>query len=236
MRSEFDSRFGLQINHMKVGDTISFLSLPKDAIKFSFDKSRGKYSPPFEHLIDPTDGGGGANGKGDVLPETMLNKWEKENRDVITDIFGNYVLSLFIPKNKQLAESAKILTELSKSLRGNLSIPDKRIVQDKILAIQETISKLAPLFGVLQLTESYKILVSETDFKKLPSDVIGTTAYDYSFHAGEGEVGSWLMTFGKSESEIKSKLMKGLAKVKVQYVGNAMALKYAQKDAIGRYD
>ena len=42
------------------------------------------------------------------------------------------------------------------------------------------------------------------------------------------------MAIGKSESDVKSKLKKALGKVKAEYIGNAMELKYAQKRAVGR--
>jgi hypothetical protein len=88
--------------------------------------------------------------------------------------------------------------------------------------------------GVVRPTEKYRLIVDEATYKALPADTIGNTSYDYSFHAGEGTIDSFLMAIGNSESDVKSKLKKGLSKVKAEYIGNAMELKYAQKRAVGR--
>lgn len=212
---------------LKVGEMVSLSSIPKTEFVYEFDRKRNKYESAFEQYIDPTDGGGGIGAVGDIFPEKKLSELER-SKLVYRDDLGNYTLSYFLPKNKKLLEIAKKLREIYKK-KGARTLSDR----DAIETLQKEASSYATVFGLVRPTEKYKIIVNDAIWKALPSDVIGTTEYDYSFHAGEGVVSSWLMAIGKSESDVKAKLNKGLAKAKFQYVGNAMALRYSQKSAIG---
>jgi ethanolamine utilization microcompartment shell protein EutL len=113
----------------------------------------------------------------------------------------------------------------------------KAVLADTIRLIQQLQQKKQVLglrIFKVRPTERYKFIVDEATYKALPIDTIATSQYDYSFHAGEGIVTSWIMAIGKDQAEVKSKLDDALKKVKVQYVGSETELKYAQKRAVGR--
>ena len=151
-------------------------------------------------------------------------QWEKFYRanGLRSSLFG-YMLDIFIPKSKKLLGFAKRMIEFP--LYQNSSEKYKLID-----AVRETYTHV----GIVRTSERYRLIVDEATYKALPDDVIGNTLYDYSFHAGEGVVASFLMAIGNSEADVKSKLKNALSKVKAEYVGSATELKYAQKRAVGR--
>lgn len=214
---------------MKVGDIATFNQLPKDTLIYEFDRKTGTFDAPFTQYLDPTSGGGGG-GVGEIIPEKELNTWKRSNRDISTDSFENWALQYFLPNNPKLIDLAKRLTAAKKAHRLSNS---PLITKGEIKKLHDEELKLAPLFGLVRPSERYRMIITDAINKSFPPGVIGTTEYDYSFHAGEGTIGSWIMAYGKSESDIKSKLKRVLPKIRFEYIGNAMELKYAQKSAVG---
>ena len=209
----------------KVGEIVYFDSIPADQFIFEFDTDKQN---PFSHILDPTSGGGGQ--ELDIKPEKELSKWKKANKDVTT--LPSYVLQLFVPKSKTLQGLARKLTAAkSKATNRFLMSP---AVKREIYEIEDEINEEAKVLGLVRTTERYKIIVDDRVYESLPDGVIGSTEYDYSFHGGEGEIGSWLMSYGANKEDVTNKLKAGLKKAKFQYVGNAMELRYNQRNAIGR--
>ena len=202
----------------KFGDTVPASSINSDNLVYEIDKLDHRQGN-FSQYLDPTEGAGGD--AADMLIDKQWEKFYKAN-DLRSTVFG-YMLDLFIPKSKTLLAFAKRMSEWPPFK----NTPEK---YDLIDEVKETYTHV----GVVRTTESYRLIVDEAAYKALPQDTIGNTSYDYSFHAGEGVIDSFLMAIGNSESDVKSKLKKGLSKVKAEYIGNAMELKYAQKRAVGR--
>jgi hypothetical protein len=202
----------------KFGDMVTASSINATELRYETQKIDHKYGN-FAEYIDPTEGAGG--GTDGMFIDKQWEKFYKAN-DLRFTVFS-YMLDLFTPKSKTLLALSKQMVELP----AYQSSPEKYALIDEV---KETYTHV----GVVRPTEKYRFIVDEATWKALPSEVIGNTSYDYSFHAGEGTVDSFLMAIGGSEADVKSKLKKGLSKVKAEYIGNAMELKYAQKGAVGR--
>ena len=203
----------------KLGQMLSASSIEPENLVFKIHKLDHKNSY-FDEYLDPTEGGGG--GSGITFIENQLTKFGQQHK-IKTSIFKDYTLDYFIPKSKVLFDIAKrvsILSPFSSSYAKTDILDEAKDVYKYI--------------GAVRTTESYRLIIDETTYKSLPEDIIGNTSYDYSFHGGEGIIASFIMAIGKSESDVKSKLKKALGKVKAEYIGNAMELKYAQKRAVGR--
>lgn len=202
----------------KFGDTVAASSIEAGEFTYETQKIDHKYGN-FDEYIDPTEGGGG--GTTDMFIDRQWEKFYKAN-DLRFSVF-NYMIDLFTPKSKTLLAFSKRMCEFP----SYKSSPEKYDLVDEV-------KKTFTHVGVVRTTERYRLIVDESTYKALPEDVIGNTSYDYSFHAGEGTVASFLMAIGDSEGDVKSKLKKALGKVKAEYIGNATELKYAQKRAVGR--
>ena len=202
----------------KFGDKIIASSI--DASDLYYEAEKIDYRDGnFSNYLDPTEGaGGGTDGM------FIDKQWEKFYRanGLRSSLFG-YMLDIFIPKSKKLLGFAKRMIEFP--LYQNSSEKYKLID-----AVRETYTHV----GIVRTAERYRLIVDDATYKALPDDVIGNTLYDYSFHAGEGVVASFLMAIGNSEADVKSKLKNALSKVKAEYVGSTTELKYAQKRAVGR--
>lgn len=202
----------------KFGDMVPAASLDSSDLVYETEKIDHKWGN-FDRYLDPTEGAGGGNRS--LFVDDQWSKFSKAHKLRYT-VFG-YMIDLFTPKSKTLLALSKQMCEWP----AYQSSPEKYALIDKV---KETYTHV----GVVRTTESYRFIIDEATWKALPSEVIGNTSYDYSFHAGEGTVDSFLMAIGDSEGDVKSKLKKALSKVKAEYIGNAMELKYAQKGAVGR--
>jgi hypothetical protein len=202
----------------KFGDMVTASSINATDLRYETQKIDHKYGN-FAEYIDPTEGAGG--GTDGMFIDKQWEKFYKAN-DLRFTIFS-YMLDLFTPKSKTLLAFSKRMIEWP-SYQNN---SEKYKLIDEV---KETYTHV----GVVRTTEKYRLIVDEATYKALPEDTIGNTSYDYSFHAGEGTIDSFLMAIGNSESDVKTKLKKALGKVKAEYIGNAMELKYAQKRAVGR--
>lgn len=203
----------------KFGDMIAASAIDDSDLKYEIQKIDHKYGN-FAEYLDPTEGGGGGGGE-ELFVDKQWEKFYKAN-DLRSTVFS-YMIDLFTPKSKGLFPLAKRMCEF----------PSYKSSSEKYDLIDE-VKKTFTHVGVVRPTEKYRLIVDEAAYKALPADTIGNTLYDYSFHAGEGTVDSFLMAIGNSEADVKSKLKKALSKVKAEYIGNAMELKYAQKRAVGR--
>jgi len=202
----------------KFGDTVAASSIEAGEFTYATQKIDHKYGN-FDEYLDPTEGGGG--GTSGMFVDKQWEKFYKAN-DLRFTVFS-YMLDLFTPKSATLLAFSKRMMQFP----PYKSSPEKYDLIDEVKATYTHV-------GVIRTTERYRLIVDESTYKALPQDVIGNTTYDYSFHAGEGTVASFLMAIGDSDSDVKSKLKKALGKVKAEYIGNAMELKYAQKRAVGR--
>jgi len=204
----------------KPGQMLNASSIESKELVFKFHSldHRDSY---FDEYLDPTSGGGGG-GSGITFIEKQLNNFGRSHKIRIS-IFRDYALDYFIPKSKVLFDIAKRVS----ALPAYGSSYAKSDILDEAKAIYK-------YMGVVRTTEKYRLIIDESTYKSLPEDTIGNTSYDYSFHGGEGIIASFIMAIGNSESDVKAKLKKALGKVKAEYIGNAMELKYAQKRAVGR--
>ena len=212
------ARVMLEGNTHKFGDTVLASSIDSKDLVYEIEKRDVKWGN-FDRYLDPTEGGGG--GGNELLIDREWGKFYKSH-DLRSTVFG-YMLDLFTPKSKTLFAFAKRMCEW----------PSYKNPAEKYALIDE-VNETYTHVGIVRTTERYRLIVDEAAYKALPEDTIGNTSYDYSFHAGEGVIDSFLMAIGSSEADVKSKLKKGLSKVKAEYIGNAMELKYAQKRAVGR--
>ena len=202
----------------KFGDMIAASAIDDSDLIIETQKLDHKWGN-FDEYLDPTQGAGGANR--DIFIDVQWEKFRKAHGLRFT-VFS-YMLDLFTPKSKTLLAFSKNMCEWPPYTNN----AEKYDLIDKV-------HKTFTHVGVVRTTEKYRLIIDEATYKALPEETIGNTSYDYSFHAGEGIIDSFLMAIGKSESDVKSKLKKGLSKTKAEYIGNAMELKYAQKRAVGR--
>jgi hypothetical protein len=189
----------------KVGDIVTIT--PKDLV-YEYEKTSGHDF--FLYSFDPQDGGGGYDPFESTIAAKEANQWVKNNKSSIRT-----TIDYFLPKSPGLQKLKLDAPPLSNKYKYG--------IEDNF-----------PVVGKVRPTERYKFIVDEQTYKALPADTIATSQYDYSFHAGEGIVTSWIMAIGKNQAEVKSKLDAALKKVKVEYVGSEIELKYAQKRAVGR--
>ena len=203
----------------KPGQMLSASSIESKDLVFKFHTLDHKNSH-FDEYLDPTQGGGG--GSGITFIEKQLENFARSHKTK-TSIFKDYALDYFIPKSKVLLDIAKRVSALP-PFGSSYAKSD----------ILDEAKEIYKYMGVVRTTETYRLIIDEATYKALPEDTIGNTSYDYSFHAGEGVIASFIMAIGKSESDVKAKLKRALGKVKAEYIGNAMELKYAQKRAVGR--
>jgi len=189
----------------KVGDIVKIAS--KDLV-YEYEKTSNRDF--FSDAFDPQGGAGGYDPFDSTIAAKETSAWVKKNDSNI-----GTTIDYFLPKSPLLQQLKLDAPSFSNKYKYG--------VDDNF-----------PVVGKVRPTERYKFIVDEATYKALPIDTIATSQYDYSFHAGEGIVTSWIMAIGKNQAEVKSKLDAALTKVKVQYVGSETELKYAQKDAVGR--
>ncbi len=189
----------------KVGDIVKIAS--KDLV-YEYEKTSNRDF--FNDAFDPQGGAGGYDPFESTIAATEASAWVKKNDSNI-----GKTIDYFLPKSPLLQQLKLDAPPFSNKYKYG--------VDDNF-----------PVVGKVRPTERYKFIVDEATYKALPIDTIATSQYDYSFHAGEGIVTSWIMAIGKNQAEVKSKLDAALTKVKVQYVGSETELKYAQKRAVGR--
>jgi len=193
------------------------IRLKTDQLIFEY----GKIGPLLEfrgpiHLFDPQDGAGGWDPFEYSVANKTYEKWLAKNKNKLPNNFFSGVgwLIYFMPK------SPEIVNIVSEDLRGE--------------ELQEAISKKFPVYGVAETKEAYRLIVGDGDYQRLPENTIASASYDYSFHAGEGVVNSWIMSIGKDKAEVDKNIKKALSTLKAEYVGSETELKFRQKYAIGR--
>jgi len=189
----------------KVGDLVKIT--PKDLV-YEYEKTSDHDF--FSYSFDPQDGGGGYNPFDSTIAAKEAKAWAQTNGKKIGE-----TIDYFLPKSPGLQKLKLDAPRFSNKYRYNYT--------DNF-----------PVVGKVRPTERYKFIVDAQTYKALPNDTIASSQYDYSFHAGEGIVTSWIMAIGADQAEVKSKLDAALKKVKVEYVGSETELKYAQKRAVGR--
>jgi len=211
----------------KAGDMVPLSSIPKK--DFVFEMETG--ADAFSHILDPTYGAGGSQGFENSIfykaPREFKEKYGKKYPSIGLDA----PLSFWLPKSKELQKLAQAYGEVPVGNPWLKTPVEKRALRE----IEDEMKKYLN-FAYVRTTERYKIIVDEEVYNALPNNVIGSTEYDYSFHAGEGNVAGWLMAIGKSRAEALKNVKAGLQKAKFQYVGSEMELRQMQKSAIGRYD
>ncbi len=212
----------------KAGDMVPFNSIPKE--DFVFEMETGDYA--FGNILDPTDGAGGSQGFEDSIFYKAPDEFKKKHgKDKYPSFALDFPLSFWLPKSRELQKLVEAWGKVPVKDRWNKSPEEKKALR----AIEDEMKKYLH-FAYARTTEKYKIIVDEEVYNALPNNVIGSTEYDYSFHAGEGKVTGWLMAIGKSRAEALKNVKAGLEKAKYQYVGSEMELRQMQKDAVGRYD
>lgn len=189
----------------KVGDVVSITS--KDLV-YEYEKTSDRDF--FSDAFDPQYGGGGWDPFDSTIAAKEASRWVNKNGKHI-----GQTIDYFLPKSPVLQKLKLDAPPFSN--KYNYGVNDN-----------------FPVVGKVRPTERYKFIVDEETYKSLPTDTIATSQYDYSFHAGEGIVTSWIMAIGRDQSEVKHKLDAALKKVKVQYVGSEIELKYTQKRVVGR--
>lgn len=196
----------------KVGDIVQ---VPETDLVYDFEEN-SKYGF-FHDSFDPQEGGGGWDPFESTIAAEETDKWFATNKDYKGEKLrrDGDMLDYFLPKSPNLSK---------------MRIEAGKFSSDYLNAAIKTY----PVVGKVRPTEKYKFIIDEETYRALPEDVIAVSEYDYSFHAGEGNVSSWIMAIGSNEAVVKQKLNAALKKVKSQYVGSEMELKYAQKRAVGR--
>jgi hypothetical protein len=189
----------------KVGDLVKITS--KDLV-YEYEKTSDRDF--FSDAFDPQGGGGGWDPFESTIAAKEASAWVKKNDSRI-----GTTIDYFLPKSPGLQKLKLYAPPFSNKYKYG--------VDDNF-----------PVVGKVRPTERYKFIVDTQTYKALPDDTIASSQYDYSFHAGEGIVTSWIMAIGADQAEVKSKLDAALKKVKVEYVGSETELKYAQKRAVGR--
>ena len=208
----------LEAPKYKFGDMVQASGIDTADLHYEVEKIDHR-DGNFGQYLDPTEGAGG--GKDDLLVDKKWAKFYKAN-GLRSSVFG-YMIDIFIPKSKTLFGFAKRMVEFPSHQNSSEKY-------DLIDAVKEKYTHV----GVVRTSERYRLIVDEVAYDVLPAEVIGNTSYDYSFHAGEGVIASFLMSIGNSESEVKNKLKSALGKIKAEYIGSTTELKYAQKRAVGR--
>jgi len=213
----------------KAGDMVPFNSIPEKDFVFEMETGAGA----FRHILDPTDGAGGSQGFEDAIFYTAAREFKEKHGEKYSSSGLEAPLNFWLPKSKELQKLAQAYGDVLNTIRNPwLKTPqEKRALRE----IQDEMEKYLN-FAYVRTTEKYKIIVDEEVYNALPNNVIGSTEYDYSFHAGEGNVSGWLIAIGKSRAEALKNVKAGLQKAKFQYVGSEMELRQMQKSAVGRYD
>jgi hypothetical protein len=176
----------------------------------------------FDDYFEPQGGGGGWDPFEDTIASKKADQFESKNK--IKGGYNIHPYHFLLPKSK---DAAKILEKYR--VNGNITITHSN--GDEILSdLQEKFST----FCLIRPTEKYKLIIDEAAYAALPQNCIGVSEYDYSFHAGEGVVSSWIFAMADSEEAAESLARRALSKVKVEYVGSSTELKFKQKYAVGR--
>lgn len=196
----------------KVGDIVQ---VPESDLVYDFEEN-SKFGF-FADSFDPQGGAGGWDPFASTIAAKETDKWFDTNKDY---------------KGEKMSQTE---SQLDYFLPKSPSLSKMRIEAGKFLSdYRDAAIKTYPVVGKVRPTEKYKFIIDEETYRALPENVIAVSEYDYSFHAGEGNVASWIMAIGSNEADVKQKLNAALKKVKSQYVGSEMELKYAQKRAVGR--
>jgi len=196
----------------KVGDIVKITA---EDLVYDYEKTSVYGGLFFDDVFDPQGGGGGWDPFESTVAAKEAEKWVKQNKNAEGKrIYIGQTFDYFLPKSPDLQK---------------LKINAKNSREYESAAIN-----LFPVVGKVRPTERYKFIIDEPTYKALPVDTIASSEYDYSFHAGEGNVTSWIMAIGANQAEVKNKLDTAIKKVKAQYVGSQTELKYAQKRAVGR--
>lgn len=207
------------------GDTVPAASIA-DLLTFETSKVHPKYGnfdSNIEYYFDPTSGGGGEQAS--TFCEDKLIQFAKSNgvRPAFLELFfTDYPYSKFIPKTKQLAEIA---------LNPEFQVPRRDMDPEakmRYSMARQSAAKIFPFMGIAATPESYRFLIKDA-WEKLPDGVIGNAEWDYSFHAGEGTVDSFIAALGTSESDVRNKLKSALKVIDAEYVGSSTEAKFQQR-------
>lgn len=202
------------LNEVKVGDIVK---IPAADLVFDYEPvdTHGFFGDSF----DPQDGAGGWDPFKDSIAQKETDKWFSKNKDYKGEKMeqSGHQLDYFLAKTPELAQ---------------LRIDNGKWLSDfKKAAINKF-----PIAGKVRPKEKYKFIIDQKTFNSFPEGTIGSAEYDYSFHAGEGIVTSWIIAIGKDKSEVTRKLKSAIAKTKAQYVGSEIELKYAQKNSVRGFE
>jgi len=206
------------------GDVVPAIDI-LDSIDFTISQFSERGSSSVEGYFDPTSGGGGE--QEDTLYNDKILELAKEARVSkyhIKTFFGSWIHNLFIPKCKKLADIA-LSPEMTKSR--------KEMSPEEVEAYKQARSSgsavaMFPYIGIASSPENYRLLVKDA-WNQLPDCVIGNTEWDYSFHAGAGNVDSFIAAIGSSEQEVRALLKRALRNIKAEYVGNSVEAKFRQR-------
>lgn len=209
---------------LKFGDIIPAISI-LDSLNFDISQFSKAGGSSVEHYFDPTSGGGGD--QGDTLYDEKISELARKasvSKYYILTFFDSWIHNLFIPKCKKLADIA---------LSPDMTKPRKEMSPEEVEAFKEARSRgyaveMFPYIGIASSPESYRLLVGEA-WDQLPDCVIGNTEWDYSFHAGEGKVDSFIAAIGGSEQEVKTLLVQALKSINAEYVGSSTEAKFRQR-------
>jgi hypothetical protein len=214
------------------GDTVPATSIA-DSLTFETSQVDPKYENFDSNVMfyfDPTEGGGGEQATG--FSEEKLEQFARSNGVsplFLEMFFTTYPYSLFIPKTKQLAEIA---------LNPEFQVPVRNMTPE-IKAQYKTARNsgpgIFPFLGIAATPESYRFLIKDS-WEKLPDGVIGNASWDYSFHAGEGTVDSFIAALGTSESDVRNKLTSALKVIDAEYVGSSTEAKFQQRYQVRSVD
>lgn len=175
-----------------------------------------------DDYFDPTGGGGGQ--QDETLYSAKIDEFAKEqdiSSSYLATFFDSLLHNLFIPKCEVLADIALNPIFLPRYKRSPEEIQQLKEARNKA-------QELFPYIGIALTPESYRLLVGES-WDKLPECVIGNTEWDWSFHGGEGTVGSFVAAIGKSDSDVKQKIKAALRVLKAEYVGSSTETKFQQR-------
>lgn len=173
----------------------------------------------FSDSFDPQNGGGGWDPFKDSVIQKETDKWFSSTKDYKGDRLrqSSHELDYFLAKTPALAK---------------LRIDNGKWLED----FRKAAINMFPVVGKVRPSEKYRFIIDKRTFDSFPEGTIGSAQYDYSFHAGEGIVASWIMAIGKDKTEVTKLLKTALAKTKSEYVGSEMELKYAQKNAVRGFE
>jgi hypothetical protein len=199
-------------------DYITEVSVPSSELVVITSSNPDK----FDDYFDPQGGGGGWDPFEHTIAYKKAEQFESKNK--IKGAYNIHPYHFLLPKSK---DAVKILEKYRVDDTITITYANSKQILSEL---KEKFST----FCLIRPTEKYKLIINDAAYNALPQNCIGVSEYDYSFHAGEGIVSSWIFTMADSKSAAESLARKALSKVKVEYVGSSTEIKFKQKYAVGR--